>query len=154
MSLPVDVTTSIVIKRPREEVYDFVCDPDNTLRWYNNIKSVEWQTPRPAGLGSKFAFQANFLGKRLSYTYEVVALIPNELFTMRTAQGPFPMETSYMFDAFDSTDSAAPSSTLMKLRNRGEPTGFSAVFAPIMATMIRRANVKDLALLKSALEGR
>lgn len=42
--------------------------------------------------------------------------------------------------------------TVMKLRNRGEPSGFSSVAAPMMASAMRRANQKDLARLKAVLE--
>jgi hypothetical protein len=40
----------------------------------------------------------------------------------------------------------------MTLRNRGEPSGFGKVSAPIMARAMRRANRKDLAQLKHILE--
>lgn len=91
---------------------------------------------------------AQFLGRRLAYTYEVVNLVPGERLVMRTAQGPFPMETTYTWTA------TAEGSTRMSLRNRGEPSGFSSVAAPVMAAAMRRANTKDLARLKGLLESR
>ena len=65
---------------------------------------------------------------------------------MKTSEGPFPMETTY---AWEDTRSGG---TRMTLRNRGEPSGFSGILAPIMARAIRRANRKDLERLKQLLE--
>jgi uncharacterized membrane protein len=144
--MQVDVTSRIVIHRPRTEVAAYATNPDNVPRWYANIKSVSWRTKRPVSVGSQIAFEANFLGRRLSYTYEIVELVPDERFAMRTAQGPFPMETTYQWE------SAADGSTKMSLRNRGEPTGFSRLLAPFMTMAIRRANQKDLLRLKQILE--
>ena len=142
----VDVQTEIVIERPIEVVSRFAADPDNVRRWYDNIKSVEWQTPRPAAIGSRIAFVAHFLGRRLAYTYEIVELEPGSRLVMRTEEGPFPMETTYRWTA------PTASSTHMTLRNRGCPSGFSALMAPLMSSMMRRATSKDLAKLKSILE--
>ena len=92
------------------------------------------------------AFVAHFLGRRLEYTYEIVELVGGERLTMRTAQGPFPMETTYTWEP------ASGGGTRMTLRNRGEPSGFSKIAAPMMAKAMRRANAKDLAKLKELLE--
>jgi hypothetical protein len=142
----VDVATEIEIARPRAEVAAFAADPDNAVRWYENIESVEWATPPPLAVGSRLAFAARFLGRRLEYTYEVREHVAGERFVMATSEGPFPMETTYEWR--DSLDGG----TLMTLRNRGEPSGFANVAAPLMARAMRRANRKDLDALKALLE--
>lgn len=143
----VDVQNSIVIHRPLSDVSRYAADPDNAPLWYVNIKSVEWLTPRPVHVGSRIAFVAHFFGRRLAYTYEVVEFIPGVRLVMRTSEGPFPMETTYTWE------SSAHGTTRMTLRNRGTPSGFSVWVAPLMAVAMRRANRKDLALLKKQLEG-
>jgi len=146
--MPVDVLTEIVIDRPRERVAAYAGDPTNAPEWYVNIKSVEWKTPPPLGVGSRVAFVAHFLGRRLAYTYEFVEWAPGSRLVMRTADGPFPMETTYTWE------DAGDGKTRMSLRNRGQPSGFSKVVGPMMAAAMRRANRKDLARLKSLLEQR
>jgi hypothetical protein len=146
MARDVDVLTETVIHRPVAEVAEFAGDPANAPRWYVNIDTVEWRTPPPVAVGSRLAFVARFLGRRLAYTYEVAELVPGERLVMRTADGPFPMETTYTWAAL------APDATRMTLRNRGRPAGFSAVVAPFLAGAMRRANTKDLAALRTRLE--
>jgi hypothetical protein len=142
----VDVQTEIEISRPRVEVARYASDPDNATSWYENIKSVVWNTPSPLRIGSRIAFTAAFLGRRLTYTYEIEDLIPGERLVMNTTEGPFPMETTYTWS------DTAGGGTKMTLGNRGEPTGFSKITAPIMASAIRRANRKDLRRLKQIVE--
>ena len=126
----------------------YASDPDNATAWYENIERVEWRTERPLAVGSRLAFVARFLGRRLAYTYEIVELVPGERLVMATADGPFPMETTYTW--VDTTGGG----TRMTLRNRGEPSGFSRIAAPVVARAMRRANERDLTRLKQVLEGR
>jgi uncharacterized protein YndB with AHSA1/START domain len=144
--MSVDVVTEITIDRPVSAVAAYAMDPSNAPEWYNNIESVEWETPPPATVGSKVAFVARFLGRRLAYTYEVIDIVPGERLVMRTAQGPFPMETTYTWSP------TADGGTRMTLRNRGEPAGFSRAMAPFMKPAMERTNRKDLANLRRILQ--
>ncbi len=144
--MSVEVRTEIEIDRPRGEVAAFASNPDNATIWYENIKSVEWKSPKPVAVGSRVAFVAQFLGRRLAYTYEVREMVPGERLVMSTTEGRFPMETTYVWEDNSS------GGTRMTLRNRGEPAGFSKLAAPMMVSAMRRANRKDLRRLKTILE--
>lgn len=142
----VDVVTDIEIDQPRAKVAEFASDPSNATAWYKNIKSVDWKSDPPVRLGSRVAFVARFLRRRLAYTYEVKEFVSGERLLMATSEGPFPMETTYAW-----TDTVN-GGTRMTLRNRGNPTGSSKVVEPMMAMAMRRANREDLRRLKRLLE--
>lgn len=144
----VNVHTDIIINRPIDVVADYAANPDKAPEWYVNIKSAEWKTQKPLVVGSRVAFVAHFLGRRLAYTYEFVELAPRQKLVMRTAEGPFPMETTYTWTAIDEQ------TTRMTLQNKGNPSGFSKLFAPLMATMMKRANNKDLKNIKRIIESK
>ena len=144
----VDVNTEIKINAPIDRVYAYASNPENAPEWYKNIKSAEWRTEKILKSSSKVAFTAHFLGKKLEYTYEFSEVIPNTKLVMRTAEGPFPMETTYTWEKIDDRI------TLMKLRNRGNPRGFSKIFAPLMAMMMRKENNKDLKRIKEIIESK
>ena len=146
--MSVDVLTKIVIARPLALVAGYAADPSNAPHWYVNIDSVHWETTPPLAVGSRATFEAQFLGSRLRYTYEITEFEPLARLVMRTAQGPFPMQTTYTWTGLDDAN------TLMSLRNGGEPAGFSKITAPAMAKAMRRANTKDLVALKQLLERR
>jgi hypothetical protein len=142
----VNVTVETIVARPLTEVAAYAGDPTNAPEWYANIQSVEWRTPPPIAVGSRMEFVATFLGRRLTYTYEIVELVAGERLVMRTSQGPFPMETTYEWTEVEQ------GGTLMRLRNRGEPSGFGRFAAPALAAAVRRNTTKDLARLKQLLE--
>jgi uncharacterized membrane protein len=146
--MDVSVQVDIIIQRPRSVVASYAADPQHAPEWYVNIKSAELKTPGPLRVGSRMAFTATFLGRRLEYTYEIIELVPDRRLVMRTAEGPFPMETTYLWE------DASAGMTRMTLRNRGTASGFSKFLAPFIAGSMRRANRNDLLRLKHLLEHR
>ena len=141
----VDVAVERIIRRPPDVVAGYASDPSNAPEWYENISTVEWKTDQPLQVGTRVAFVARFLGRTLRYTYEVIEHTPASL-VMQTAEGPFPMETSYRYEP------VPDGATRMTLRNRGNPSGFARLVAPVMQLAMRRANRKDLAALARRLE--
>lgn len=143
--MAVDVTVKTLIDRPVEEVAAYAGDPTNAPTWYANIATVDWRTDPPLAVGSRMDFVAHFLGRRLAYTYEVLELEAGRRLVMSTAEGPFPMTTTYTWEP-------EAGGTRMTLRNHGEPSGFAAVGAPVLRAAMKRATTKDLARLKALLE--
>ncbi|MFC8915883.1 ATPase [Streptomyces sp. WAC05374] len=142
--MAVDVLTETVIGAPCDIVAAYVADPSNAPEWYVNIVSVEWETESEVRVGARAAFVARFLGRRLVYTYEIVAYEPGRRLVMRADQGPFPMETTYTWEPYGPEGDH----TRMTLRNRGGGGG------RVLAAAMRRANRKDLAMLRHLLETR
>jgi hypothetical protein len=142
----VDVLVEAVVERSIAVVAAYAGDPGHAPEWYANIREVTWRTEPPVAVGSRMDFVAQFLGRRLAYTYEVVELVAGERLVMRTADGPFPMETTYTWEP------VGDGATRMTLRNRGTPSGFAGLAAPVMERAMRRATTKDLTRLKALLE--
>jgi uncharacterized membrane protein len=142
----VDVTTAIDIDRPRRVVADYAANPDHAPDWYANIDRIKWESEKPLTIGTRLAFVARFFGRTLSYTSEVTDFVPQERLVMATTEGPFPMETTYIWTE------VSPGRTHMTLRNRGMPSGFAGLAAPVISAAMKRANQKDLAALKALLE--
>ena len=78
LGMTVDVSAVVVIRRPRDEVAACAVNPDNASEWYVNSASVQWRSEPPVRAGSHIAFLAQFLGRRLASTYEVVEFAPGE----------------------------------------------------------------------------
>jgi hypothetical protein len=90
----VDVSVDSVIDRSVGAVSTYAANPDNAPAWYVNIKAVEWKTPPPLAVGSRVSFVAQFLGRRMAYTYEIVDLVPGQRLTCGLPKVRFPWKQS------------------------------------------------------------
>jgi hypothetical protein len=143
----VDVSTEILICRPRSEVAEFAADPSRWQRWYANLASVQCVAPLPLPRGARIAFVLHFLGQDVASTYEVVEHVPGSRLAMRASDGTMPMETTMTWDG------ASAGMTRMILSNRCEPGAAFAPFSPIVASALREANRTDLGRLRTLLRG-
>ena len=75
-------------------------------------------------MGSRFAFEAKFLGRRLSYVYEVREYRPAEVLVMSTDDGPVAMETTYCW--LDGSDGG----TMMRSATGGPRRAFRVFSLP------------------------
>jgi hypothetical protein len=107
----------------------FAPDLDNTTLWYENIEAVDWRSATPAAVGARIEFTARLLGRRLTYTYEILELVPGRRLRMAASGGLFPMETTY------ACEDAPRGATTMTLRNRGEPSAFFRIAAALLARL-------------------
>ena len=143
--MSVDVTAETEIARPRADVAAFATDPANDTRWILALDSARKLTEGPVGPGTRVERIASFLGRKIEYVNEVVALEPGRRLEMRSVKAPFPMTVVYEFEE-------AGGGTRMRIRTGGEAGGFYRVAAPVLSAAVRRGVEKDLAALKRLLE--
>lgn len=138
----IDVTTAIVVARPPGVVAGFAADPANAPVWLPHVERVEWHTPPPHRVGTRFALVL----KTMTCAYEITEHEPGVTLTMRTDDGPFPMETTYAWEPIDG------GATRMTIRTRAWPTGVRRPLGGFIAAATRRATQQDLRELKDLLE--
>ena len=97
--MSIDVTSEIVIKKPLADVAGYAASPDNAAEWSTNVRSVTWMTERPLQKGARITFKAKFLGRSLVYTHEIIEFEPDVRLIMRSSDGPFEVETTYIWTA-------------------------------------------------------
>jgi uncharacterized membrane protein len=142
-----DVRVETVIERPRSEVAAFATDWRNDTAWIRALNEVELVTEEPLRVGSQVRRVAGFLGRRIEYVNEIVELEPGARLTMRSVSAPFPMTVVYEFED-------AGAGTLMRIKARGDASGFYRLAGPALSLAVKRGIAGDLARLKAVLEGR
>jgi uncharacterized membrane protein len=143
--MPVDVTATGTIGRPREEVAAYLRDPANDTSWIGGLRSARLLTPGPVAVGSRVERVASFLGRRVEYVNEITELTGDRL-VMRSVRSPFPMRVTYGHRW------AGDSATEVSVRVEGDAGRFYALLAPLLGLAVRRSIARDLRNLKRVLE--
>jgi uncharacterized protein YndB with AHSA1/START domain len=144
----IDFTIETEIARPPEQVFAYVIDPAKLATWQTNTISA---VPEPAGplrLGSRIReVHRGPGGKELASLVEVSELEPNRVFSLRSIEGPLPIDASITFDSSEH-------GTRMRFTVHGEPRGPLRFLQPLMRAALKRQFREHCATLKRVLEGR
>lgn len=142
----VDLTSEIVIHRPRAAVAEYVLDPRNLAQWCSDVTTVRSASAGPTSVGSRFDVVSPGRLRDSHRTETVTELAPLERMTLRTTSGGPDLST---------TITLAPehrNSTLVTVRTHGDPGSLGAITAPLISRTTRRRTGTDLSRLKTILE--
>lgn len=142
--MAIDISTEVVIARPRPEVAAFMFDPKNDAIWTTGVIESHPHADGPLARGAKVERKVKFLGRRFSYLYEVADAAPDAFVELLVDQ-PFPMKVRYELED-------DPRGTIARIRAQGEPGGFFRMAGPLLSRMVKRNITNDLELLKEYLE--
>ena len=143
----VKVETSVVIKRPIEEVFDYLTDCTNNPAWFSMVLDAHWTSPEPHELGATGVMTARFLGRRFQLPFEVVEYERPRRSAIRSSSGPFPINGAYTFEQVERGTRVASSM-------EGSTNGFFKLADSLLGPMVKRGMRADLANLKTLLEAR
>jgi carbon monoxide dehydrogenase subunit G len=129
------------IERPPDDVYAFLCDPENLPGWQSDVLEVRRES------ATRFREVRTFVGRRIESTLEVTAAEPGREFSLRSASGPVRFSVRHLLEP------AGEGRT--RLRVVGETEGAGGLFK-LGGGLLRRAAERrfqeDFASLKAILE--
>jgi hypothetical protein len=142
--MSMDVTSSTVIPRPVADVWAYLVDPANDVTWTSGLLEARPLTEGGLRPGARVERVSKFLGRRMTYTIDVIEVDEGRSIRMKTSAGPFPIEVTYLLEPADG-------GTRFSIRNQGEPSGFFALTGPLLAAAVRRQVQLDVETLRDLL---
>jgi uncharacterized protein YndB with AHSA1/START domain len=134
---------SVVINRPRSEVFAFVADHENDPKWRPGVGDIK----RASGEGQGAIYTQGMkgpMGKRIDADFEVTAYQPDTLLAFRTLAGPVRPEGSFRFEDADG-------GTRVTFSLNADLAGAKKLMAPMVGKSMR-GEVAALDNLKRVLE--
>jgi uncharacterized membrane protein len=138
-----EAENSIVIDKPRSDVFAFVANHENDPQWRPGVLDIS----RASGEGQGAVYRQGMkgpMGRRVDADFEVTAYQEGTLMAFRTVAGPVRPEGSYRFEDADG-------GTRITFSLNADLSGMKKLMAP-MVTKSMRNQVAALANLKRVLE--
>ena len=92
------VEESIVINKPRAEVYAFAADSANLLDWSSNIIEYTASPPGPVQADTTAKGVTRVAGRNVEWTTKVTELEEGVVFTYESVESPMAFTYSYRFE--------------------------------------------------------
>ena len=141
------VQCSVQIERPIEEVFAYVCDPDNDTMWQTAVVEIHrvGDGVGPMGLGDEAVEVCRFLGKRIETRWTVTEDRPPTRSAIASKTGPIPFAGSYDLASVDG-------GTRFTMTMETDAHGFFRLAEPVFARIARREMQANSDTLKDLLE--
>ena len=133
------------IKKPVEEVFAFLANPENETKWQPDLLSAKLTSNGPVGVGAEGCDVRKFMGKETVTTWRVTEFVPNRKMTFKVIAGPMPFQGTYDFKS-------ANGGTKLIYRVQAETSGASKLLEPLVSRMVKGQGEKQMTALKQALE--
>jgi uncharacterized membrane protein len=139
------VEASVVINRPVEEVFAFMSDVKNWLKWQSGMLEAEQSSEGPVGVGSTSRGVNQFLGRRMEWTSEITAYELNKKMEQKIKAGPMLIEQSVKLEPVEG-------GTKLTLGGEGESGGFFKLAEPLVNRQMEKEMEGNISRLKDILE--
>jgi uncharacterized protein YndB with AHSA1/START domain len=134
------------IRRPVEDVFGVLSDPENGPKWSPNALEEKLTSPRPVGVGSTRHAVVKTLGGRTAENDAIcTAFEPNRRIAWRSTSAPVPFEVTVDFTQVDG-------GTRVDSLWTWEAKGLLRPAAPLVDLMFKRAMQKDVDGLRRLME--
>jgi carbon monoxide dehydrogenase subunit G len=137
--------TEVFVNRPQQEVFDFMSDPANDVKWQSGNQGSEWISDGPIGVGSKLRSSGKFLGRKIDFGLEVTAWDPPDRYAKKAASGPFPFESTIEFETTED-------GTRVAMHGSAEAGGFFKIAEGLVGRQFLKQMNSDFETLKQLLE--
>ncbi|MEE8599640.1 SRPBCC family protein [Euzebya tangerina] len=141
----IEVTVTVDVDRPADEVFAFWSDWSNNPTWQSGMTSCTWTSEPPLQLGSTYDQQATMLGRPIVSSFEVVEYEPDRMVRIRTTQSTLPLDITRRVEPLPD------GGTRLHATIRGEPQGLQRLLNPVMQRLVDRNVRRDYARLRDLL---
>ena len=138
------VQVSIVINRPLEEVFAFLSDLENNLKWRSGMLEAKKTSTGPIGMGTTYRMINNFFGRQVEGEAVVTEYKPNRKYATMNKSG-LPIKTQRTFEP-------VKGGTRVTFSVETELGKFFKPIEPLLASIGKRRVEADAITVKNLIE--